>query len=330
MKIIAVEEHFASSSILDASAGPDLASRMGVERSADLTSLGERRLAAMDRAGIDVQIVSHSSMPTLSGLQAPQAVALARNANDELAQATKAHPDRLVGLALLPMSDPSAAADELERAVTELGFRGGVIHGHTDGTFLDDRSFDVVLERFERLDVPLYLHPTQPPAVVEEVYFGGLPPNVRRVIGTNGWGWHAETGLHALRMVCGGVFDRHPHLRVVIGHMGEMLPFMLGRIDSTLGPGAGVLQRAPSEVLRSSFYVSTSALFTVPPLMCTLMTFGIDRLMFGVDWPFSSNDVGVTLLDLAPLPQHDLEKLAHVNAETVFGIDATKGRDEHN
>jgi predicted TIM-barrel fold metal-dependent hydrolase len=325
-RLIAIEEHFASKAILDATGGPDLASRIGAARAQDLTSLGGRRIAAMDSAGVDAQIVSHSSMPPLTGLQAAQAIALARDANDQLGEATKTHPGRLFGLALLPMSEPAAAADELERAVTKLGFVGGIVHGHTDGRFLDDRRFDVVLERFEKLDVPLYLHPTAPPAAVEEIYFGGLAANVRQVIGTNGWGWHAETGLHMLRMICGGVFERYPALRVLIGHMGEMLPFMLGRIDSTLGPDAGVLQRAPSEVLLSSVYLSTSALFTVAPLACALMTFGIERLMFAVDWPFSSNEAGVKLLDLAPLPEHDLDKLRHRNAERLFGISGADGK----
>jgi predicted TIM-barrel fold metal-dependent hydrolase len=326
VRLIAIEEHFASAAILDATGGPTLVARMGAERAQDLTSLGERRIAAMDSAGIDVQIVSHSSMPTLMGLPPTEAVALARDANDELAAATRAYPTRLVGLALLPMSEPAAAADELERAVTKLGFVGGIVHGHTNGQFLDDDRFDVVLERFERLGVPLYLHPTPPPAAVEEIYFGGLAPHIRPVVGTNGWGWHAETGLHVLRMVCAGAFERHPALELVIGHMGEMLPFMLGRIDSTLGPQANGLQRAPSEVLLSSVYLSTSALFTVPPLACALMTFGIDRLMFAIDWPFSSNEAGTKLLDLAPVSGPDLHKLAHGNAERLFGLPGAEGR----
>jgi uncharacterized protein len=328
MWVIAIEEHFASAAILDATGGPDLVSRMGAERAQDLTDLGERRLAAMDSAGVSAQIISHSSMPSLESLPASDALALSQVANNELAAAVKAHPTRFHGLALLPMSDPAAAAAELERAVTNLGFVGGIVHGHTDGRFLDDRRFDVVLERFESLGVPLYLHPTQPPAAVEEIYFGGLAPNVRRVIASNGWGWHAETGLHMLRMVCAGVFDRYPDLRVVIGHMGEMLPFMLGRIDSTLGPEANVLERSPSDVLASSVYVSTSALFTLPPLVCTLMTIGIDRLLFAVDWPFSSNHAGARLLDLAPLSKHDLEKLAHKNAEKLFGVPGADGRSD--
>jgi uncharacterized protein len=319
MKVIAVEEHFASAAILEAIGG-DLVSRMGAERAHDLMSLDDRRLTAMDSAGIDIQIVSHSSMPSLTALRTEDAVSLARDANDELAAAITAYPTRFAGLALLPMGEPASAADELERAVTELGFVGGIVHGHTDGVFLDDQRFDVVLERFGALEVPLYLHPTPPPASVEEIYFGGLAPQARRVLSANGWGWHAETGLHVLRMVCGGVFDRHPNLQLVIGHMGEMLPFMLGRIDSTLGPDANGLERAPSEVLLGSVSLSTSALFTLPPLLCALMTFGVDRLMFAVDWPFSSNEAGTKLLDMAPITDDDVAKLSHKNAERVFKL----------
>ncbi len=320
MRTIAVEEHFATPAILDATGGSARLARMRASLAQDLTDLGERRLAAMDASGIDVQILSHSATPSISHLPPQQEVALARDANDRLAAAVGSHPDRFAGLALLPMTDPELATDELERTITQLGFVGGMIHGSTRGRFLDDRRFDGLLERFASLGVPLYVHPAAPVASVQAAYYSDLEPEVQRVLSMNGWGWHAETGLHVLRMTAAGVFDRHPDLQLVIGHMGEMLPFMLGRIDNTLLPEITGLDRPISEVLLSQVHLTTSALFTLAPLLCALMTFGADRLMFAVDWPFSANDLGRQMLEQAPLPAHDLEKISHGNAERIFRL----------
>ncbi len=322
MRIVAVEEHFASPAILDATGGREQLAARNPLLAEDLTSLGERRLMAMDGAGIDFQIISHSATPSIGAVPAREAASLSAAANDELAAAIDRHPARFAGLALLPTTSPDLAADELERTVTKLGFGGAIIHGQTHGTFLDAPQFGVLLERFAALRVPLYLHPARPVATVDEAYYSGLEPETRRVLSTNGWGWHAETGLHVLRMTMAGVFDRYPDLQLVIGHMGEMLPFMLARIDSTLGTAVTGLGRPPSETLLSHLHISTSALLTLPPLLCALMTFGADRILFGVDWPFTPNEAGRRLLDLAPLPAHDVEKIAHLNAERVFKLSA--------
>jgi predicted TIM-barrel fold metal-dependent hydrolase len=320
MRVIALEEHFWTPEIAEAlrdernpGAGP------GSPLGDKLADLGERRLAAMDAAGIDLQVISHTT-PGVQNLDPDTAVTLARAANDRLAEAVREHPDRFAGFATLPTPAPDAAADELERTVAELGFKGAMINAHTAGRFLDDPAFAVLLERAERLGVPLYLHPTEPVPAVREAYYDGLAPAAGWFLSAAAWGWHAETGLHVLRMVLAGVFDRHPRLQLVIGHMGEMLPFMLARIDDNLPPRVTGLDRLPSEYILANVHITTSGLFTLPPLLCTLMVFGADRVLFSVDWPYASNDDGRRLLDTAPLSPPDLERVAHGNAERLLGL----------
>jgi predicted TIM-barrel fold metal-dependent hydrolase len=320
MRVISLEDHFWTPAIADAigaQRNPDAASGRPLE--ANLEDLGERRLAAMDAAGIDLQVISHTT-PGVQHLDAEAAIPLARDANDVLARAVAEHRDRFAGFACLPTAAPDAAADELERTVTELGFLGAMVNGHTRGRFLDDPAFDVLLARCARLGVPLYLHPTEPVPAVRDAYFSGLNPATTWFLTAAAWGWHAETGLHVLRMVLGGVFDRHPGLQLVIGHMGEMLPFMLERIDDNLPPKVTGLDRLPSEYILANVHITTSGLFSVPPLMCALMVFGVDRVLFSVDWPYAPNEAGRRLLDTAPLSPADLERVAGANAERLLGL----------
>ena len=256
--------------------------------------------------------------PATQQLDAAVAVPLARDANDRLAAAVAAHPGRFAGFATLPTADPAAAAAELDRAVTSLGFKGAMIHGHTRGRFLDDRAYLPILERAAVLDVPIYLHPTFPAPQVMQAYYGGFDAPVSGALATAGWGWHAETGLHALRMVLGGVFDRFPRLRVIVGHMGEHIPFSLARADERLSPVATHLNRRVGEYFQENFYITTSGYFTDPPLLCALMVLGADRIMFSVDYPYSDNAAGRAFLDRAPISAADREKIAHGNAERLL------------
>jgi predicted TIM-barrel fold metal-dependent hydrolase len=321
MRVISLEDHFWT---------PDIAAAIGALRNPDsassdsplaanLLDLGERRLAAMDEAGIDLQVISHTT-PGVQHLDADTAVPLAREANDALARAVAEHPDRFAGFATLPTSAPDAAADELERTVGDLGMKGAMVNGHTGGLFLDDPRFDVLLARAERLGVPLYLHPAEPVPAVRAAYYEGFDPAVSWFLSAAAYGWHAETGLHVLRMVLAGVFDRHPGLQLVIGHMGEMLPFMLARVDDNLPPAVTGLDRLPSEYILANVHITTSGLFSVPPLLCALMVFGADRVLFSVDWPYAPNTDGRRLLETAPVSPGDLGKLAHGNAERLLGL----------
>lgn len=316
MRVIAIEEHFSTSGIRAAAGrrGAGLAGTVAL-----LDDLGEQRIAGMDAAGIDLQVLSVNP-PATQQLEPAVAVPLAMRTNDHLAAAIAAHPDRFAGFATLPTADPEAAATELERAVTDLGFKGAMVHGHTHGRFLDDQTFWPFLQRAESLGVPVYLHPTFPAQQVMEAYYGGFDAAVSEVLATAGWGWHAETGLHALRMVVGGVFDRFPGLRVIIGHMGEHIPFSLARADERLSPVAGHLERRVAEYFQQNFYITTSGYFTDPPLECALAVLGADRIIFSVDYPFSDNTAARAFLDRAPLSRADREKIAHGNAERLLGL----------
>jgi hypothetical protein len=320
MRVISLEDHFWTPEIAEAIGAlrnPD--TDAGGPLAANLADLGERRIAAMDAAGIDLQVISHTT-PGVQHLDHETAIPLARHANDVLARAVAEHPDRFAAFATLPTSDPEAAADELERAVTELGFLGAMINGHTNGRFLDDPAFDVLHARAVRLGVPLYLHPAEPVPAVRETYYSGFNETASWFLSAAAFGWHSETAIHVLRMVLGGVFDRHPELSLVIGHMGEMLPFMLQRIDDNLPPKVTGLDRLPSQYILGNVHITTSGLFSIPPLQCALMVFGLERVLFSVDWPYAPNEDGRRLLDTAPVSPADLALIAHANAERVLGL----------
>jgi predicted TIM-barrel fold metal-dependent hydrolase len=318
VRTIALEEHFWTA---DLAAPPGTGQRAvwGPRIGDQLSDLGPLRLADMDASGIDVQVISHVA-PAAQGHAGPEGLARAREANDQLAAAVRIHPDRFAGFATLPTADPQAAADELERATTELGFVGALVNSTlgSNGAFLDDTRFEPLLDRFERLGVPLYLHPAPPSAALREALYGGLPLRVAARLATGAWGWHAEAGLHVLRMVATGVFDRHPGLRMIVGHCGEMLPFMLARIDAMLRVDELAMQ--PSEYFARNIWVTTSGLFSIPPVMCTVQVLGVDRVLFSVDYPFGSNAAGRALLDTLPLGPDEVAKIAGGNAESVLGL----------
>jgi predicted TIM-barrel fold metal-dependent hydrolase len=322
VRTIALEEHYWTPQ-LAAPPGTGPLAMWGQGIDDQLRDLGHARLADMDANGIDLQVISHAP-PAAQPLGGAEALARAREANNLLAEAVRAYPGRFAGFATLPTADPRAAADELERATSELGFVGALVHSTlgSNGAFLDEPRFEPLLERFERLDAPLYLHPGPPPAALREALYRGLPPPVAARLATNSWGWHAEAGLHVLRMIATGVFDRHPGLRLVIGHCGEMLPFMLARIDAMLN-----MDPAPSEYFTRNVWVTTSGLFSIPPVMCTVEVLGIDKVLFSVDYPFGSNAAGRALLDTLPLSAADKAKIAGGNAERLLRLrsDQTRG-----
>jgi uncharacterized protein len=327
MRTIALEEHCLSrgfreviqSNAASPGGGRQLPPTMTAERQARLADLETLRLQDMDTSGIDLQVLSDigSSLAPRSG---DAGVQLTRESNDQVAEAIAAHPDRFAGFATLPMTEPGAAVDELERAVRSLGLQGAMIFGTTNGRFLDDPAFLPVLERAAALSVPIYLHPTMPPAPVREAYYTGLDPAVGFVLSTSGWGWHSEVGIHALRLILAGVFDRLPTLQIIIGHMGEMIPFMLARIDDTLTPMAKQLQQPVSEYFLHHFHITTSGFFTDPPLLLAMQVMGADRIMFSVDYPFSTNEQGRAFLDHASLSPADKEKISHLNVERLLSL----------
>ena len=329
MRTVALEEHFTVPDLVR-QIDPATITRRGfpppstpwgpmrqVERLADL---GPARLQDMDAAGITVQVLSVSG-PGADIAPADQAPALARAFNDALARVVAAHPDRYAGFAHLPMTAPAAAADELERCITQLGFCGVLVNGLTEDRFLDDPRFAPILSRIEALGVPLYLHPGIPPEPVRKAYYDGLPGPLSFMLSIAGWGWHAEVAVHVLRLVLSGTLDRYPRLQLIIGHMGEGLPAMLERCDQVFGRApAGMLKRAPGQAIRDQVHVTTSGFFSLPPFEVLLHTFGADRIMFSVDYPFSENATGRAFLDSLPVSPADLEKIAHGNADRLLKL----------
>jgi predicted TIM-barrel fold metal-dependent hydrolase len=321
MRIVTLEEHFVTADSLKATAAylPSSPHMQAIQ--AKLLDLGPGRIAAMDEAKIAVQVLSLAAIG-FDQLDTATATLLARDSNDELAAAVRAQPTRYAGFATLGMRDPETAAKEFERAVTTLGFKGAMINGTTDGAFLDDPRFNPIFEVATALDVPIYLHPAPPPEPIMAAYFSGLPEPAGDMLARAGWGWHVETGLHCLRMMLGGVFDRYPKLQIVIGHMGENLPFSLARADGVLAAAAGTkhLQRSIAEYFHAHFHVTTSGYFTNPPFLCALEVVGADRLMFSVDYPFSATTTGSRFLESIAASPADLEKIAHGNADRLLRL----------
>ncbi len=321
MKIIALEEHFIMPREEHhlppgAHRGNDREKLLGFDVVAGLLDLGDTRLAAMDAAGITLQVLSHNQ-PGCQALDAALAVPTAREVNDLLAEAVKAHPDRFLGLAALPTAAPAAAVSELDRAVTRLGFKGAVINGHTQGRYLDDKDFWCIFESAEALGVPIYLHPSKPHPAVMKTYFDGYEE-----LALAAWGFGIDTGAHFLRLVFAGVFDAFPRLTIILGHLGEGLPFMLHRIDdqTRLAAVRRGLKRTPAQYLTENLVVTCSGNFSDPAFLCTVTALGIDNVMFSVDWPYELNATAVDFLMRQKLGPHDLEKVAHRNAERVLRL----------
>jgi predicted TIM-barrel fold metal-dependent hydrolase len=311
--IIALEEHYldpdikATFSDIDGTRVPSISQR--------LDDLGALRLKEMDEAGIDVQVISHGA-PSVQKMDAEKAVRLARQANDRLHAAVQAHPTRFAGFAALPTPDPKGAADELERCVTKLGFKGGMIHGLTNGLFIDDKKFWPIFERAQALDVPLYMHPAVPhPAVIEAYYkdYAKSHPMLIRAA----WGFTVETATQGIRLVLSGVFNAYPRVKIILGHLGESLPFSLWRIDSAFAreekSGKGF-----RDYFCEHFYITTSGNFSNPALLCCVMEMGVDRILFSVDYPFVANQPGVDWMEQVPLSPGDKEKILSGNAKKLM------------
>ncbi len=321
MRTITLEEHFVTESFLRATGSHRNGAPSPIaELHPKLLDLGAGRIAAMDDAGVDVQVLSLAAMG-FDALDSASATPLARDINDELAAAVRANPARLAGFACLDLKDPQSATKELERAIHELGFCGVLLDGTTGGLFLDDPRFTPVFEAAVALNVPVYLHPAPPPEDVFDAYFTGLPSGVGQMLSIAGWGWHAETALHTLRLITSGVFDRFPTLQLIIGHMGEMLPMALARTSQALSRVVK-LRQPVSDYFQSNIHLTTSGYFTEPPLRCALDVVGIDRMMFSIDYPFSPTANGRKYLSELErfLTAEELAKLTHGNAGALLKI----------
>lgn len=275
------------------------------------------RIQEMDAAGISMQVLSHAP-PGLQKVEASTAARLAAGVNDRLHAIVRTAPDRFAGFASLPTGDPQAAAEELERAVVKLGFKGAMIHGLAFGDlFLDNRRFWPIFERAQALDVPIYFHPSDPLPAVKTAYYGDYA-TTHPMFMRAAWGFTFETGTHAMRLVLSGLFDAYPRLKIILGHLGETIPFLLARIDEALSRDTPM--KNFREVFCSHFYVTTSGFFSDPALRCCVDEMGIDRVLFSVDWPYASNTVASDWIQKVAFSDEDRKKIMHGNAERLLGL----------
>jgi 5-carboxyvanillate decarboxylase len=287
---------------------------------ARIQDLGARRIADMDASGITKQLVLLTA-PGVQVFDAATAVSLSTELNDQLLQETRKHPDRYAALAAIAPQQPGAAAAELQRAVRKLGMKGAVINSHTQGEYLDDPKYWEIFEAAQALDVPLYLHPNTPPASMIEPF---LPRGLDGAI----YGFAVETGLHLLRIIVAGVFDRFPQLKLVVGHLGEGLPFWLFRLDfmhrsmvnANRYPGVKALKKQPSDYLRENVWVTTSGMQWAPAILFCQQVLGVDRVMYAMDYPYQFVPEEVKVTDELPISAADRKKLYQINAERVFKL----------
>ncbi|WP_189522237.1 MULTISPECIES: amidohydrolase family protein [unclassified Mesorhizobium] len=310
-RVIALEEHYLDSQLAQAIKAFPMPKIDPL-----LTDFAEARIGSMDSAGVDFQILSHLP-PALQGLLTNDAAEVAIAVNDRLKKIVDAAPHRFAAFASVPTSNPEAAARELARTVGDLGFVGAMIHGPTDGVFLDDPRFDPLFDAAQRLDVPLYLHPADPLPAVRDAYFGPLaekhPMYLRAA-----WGYTIETATQAVRLILNNVFDRFPSLKIVLGHLGETLPYVMDRMDEALSRDAPDLHF--KKQFLEHFYVTTSGFFSDAPLKFCIAEMGIERVMFSVDWPFASNEVACSWAAKLDLSDPDKDLLLHGNAERLFRL----------
>ena len=338
VRIIAVEEHFSTPGHLDLiraimekrysdpvvlaeeeyiSSDAPFIPLMGNPETRDmvgrLMDTGEGRLQIMDRFGIDMQVLFLVS-PGVQVLDADGATKLAEEMNNRLAKIVREHPSRFAGLACLAPQSPERAADELERAVTDLGLKGACINSHTKGEYLDDQKYRMIFQRAEKLNVPIYLHPRAPSPGMIKPHLG-YP-----LLDSAMWGFGSETGLHAMRLICSGLFDEHEKLKIILGHLGEAIPFWMWRIENFWGktPLSKKLKKTPRQYFKDNFAVSTSGMFSGPALEHVMKVVGVENIMFAVDYPFESPETAVTFISEAQISDGDKKKICHLNAERIF------------
>ena len=314
---IALEEHFMAPGFetyskvfmnnIDAGSRAALARKLG--------DFDDIRLAEMDSGGIDMVILSQSGPAVQAETDTALAISRARENNDFLAAQVARHPNRYAGFAMLAMQDPQAAARELERTVKEYGFKGSLVNGHTNGRYLDDPAYDPFWETMQALDVPMYLHPAN--AWADPYCIQGHP----ELAGAT-WGWGVETGTHALRLLFGGVFDRFPDLKVIVGHMGEGLPFLRWRFDSRFAvyPHGVKLARAPSAYFGSNLLITTSGVCSPHALVGAIGEMGAEAVLFSVDYPYESTEAAARFIEEAPLDDRTRQLVCHGNAERIFKL----------
>lgn len=310
--IIAIEEHYLDKEL--ALHPATMEREPNLLLTDKLLDLGALRLRDMDEAGVDVQVLSHAT----ASAEGPESVELTKRVNERLAEFCAANSARFSAFASLPVAEPESAADELERVVTQHRFVGAMVHGLSKGEFLDHKKFWPIFERAEKLDVPIYLHPAVPHANVIDAYYkeyvSDFPMLTRAA-----WGFTVEAATQAIRLVLSGVFDKHPNLKIILGHLGETLPYLVWRIDLALArPGGRSIKFR--DAFCTHFYVTTSGNFSNPALLCCVQEMGVDRILFAIDWPYVPNKLGTDWIEQIPLCEEDKVKILSGNAKRLLRI----------
>jgi predicted TIM-barrel fold metal-dependent hydrolase len=285
-----------------------------------LMDVGEGRLKQMAEDGIDMQVLSLMN-PGSEIFDTATCSHLAKSTNNELSKIISKYPNKFAGFAALPMLDPDMAAKELERAVKDLGLKGAKINSNVRGEFLDNQKYWVILEKAEELGVPIYLHPNAPPPDMIKPYLTYV------ALSGSMLAFAHETSLHAMRLICGGIFDRFPRLKIILGHLGEALPFWLGRINTrwkreaaASDPISNKIKKLPGDYIKENFLVTTSGILWPPALMCTYLALGADKILFSIDYPCQANRETIEFIDATPICDNDKEKIYHKNAEILLGL----------
>ena len=334
MKIITIEEHFVSArvneqmfALEDQTAkdnnlpvGPNKA-RLDLNFRAEIEDVAAGRIKYMDENGIAMQVVSYDSTSP-QNLPPEHAIPLCKQANDDLAAAVKLNPSRFSGFATLPMGDPAAAAAELDRAVNELGLKGALLSGNYNGRFFDHSFFLPVFAKAAELDVPVYLHPSVVAQPVIDYYYASdeWDSIVTMVFAGAAYGWHFDAGIHVVRMIVSGIFDKLPNLKLISGHWGEFVPYYLERLDAVFGVTPTKLKRKISDYYKENIYITPSGMFTVPQLQLAIAEIGADHILYSGDYPHMKADNIVGFLETAPISDEDKEKIAHGNVEKLFKL----------
>ncbi|KAK4201703.1 hypothetical protein QBC40DRAFT_323605 [Triangularia verruculosa] len=323
--LITLEEHYLSRDTPDAMKGLFKEQVQFVPGVMDkLEDLSCLRIADMDKGEVTLQVVSHAA-----GLGS-YPVNYSRAANDQVYEAVKNSKGRLAGFATAPMSYPADAAAEFRRAVSKLGFVGALVDNHDgNGGYFDGEEYDAFWAVAEEFDVPVYLHPTWPSEDMAPRFEGNFDPIASNSLGSSGWGWHADTGLHVLRLFASGLFDRRPKLKIIAGHMGEMIPFMLQRIGK-ISARWSTAQRNFTTVYRENIWITTSGVWSLDPMRCILANTPIDHILYSVDYPFTSNEVGLAWMKelhrSGLVTQEECEAIAYKNAEKLLRVKANGTR----
>ncbi|KAK3632516.1 hypothetical protein LTR56_014423 [Elasticomyces elasticus] len=305
--LITLEEHFFSTAVgstLDDKYVEQFKAIAGLED--QLKDLGDLRLSYMEKGKVSLQC---------------------HDANDQLATAVQKNKERFAGFAVLAMSDPEAAASELERTVTQHSFVGALIDCHVNGRYYDRDEYDVFWKMAEKLDVPIYIHPTWPSEDMAPRFTGNFTGGASKSLSASGWGWHNEVALHTLRLYAAGTFDKCPKLKIIIGHFGEMIPFMLDRITK-LSVRWGDQQRKWKTVWDENIWITTSGVWSLDPLRCILGNTKIDHILYSVDYPFEKNENGLKwieeLEESGLVTKEQLDMIAYKNSENLLRVKAPR------